>query len=293
MTLILCGCQDAGNSSQNYLESRYFRLKVKTLIAALEEAEPTANDVLLEAPSSSTHHGKIGNPTADSENLILEVIQMTRTLQDNKFSSSAEEAAKRLDNFSVILHDLGMHKEACEMSATSVKLYNSLVPNLQSHDLATALHNYFNHLNHVGNRTNEALKASLNAEGMFRDLVNQGQEIFNIDLALTLNNTADCLRRLGRHEESSKKTKEAVDTHRCIAYRCSDIVNPHHAMSLRHLSHQFLDVGRRDDALKAAKLAHPLPSISGRICIRVCIGIGYFRYLFGGTSTLQRGRSTL
>jgi tetratricopeptide (TPR) repeat protein len=262
--LIIVLRQDTRNTSRSTLEDRYLRLKVKTLTAALNEVKSEPTDILShplllsKAPSSSTHHGKITNRTADSEDLVLKIMHMTRTLQGDDPSRSSKDIAKCLDNWSVTLHELGMHEEACEMSASSVKMHRLSSHDEQNHNLATALHNYSNHLNHVGNRTKDALKASQSAEAIFRRLVGHGHGIFNADLALSLNNTSNSLRLLGCFDDALKKTKEAVEIHRSLSEQDPRSFNADFAMSLTHLSNRLLDRGHGEDALKAATSAHHL-----------------------------------
>jgi tetratricopeptide (TPR) repeat protein len=262
--LILVLYQDTCDTSRSTLEDRYLRLKVKTLTAALNEMKSEPTDflsrplLLSKAPSSSTHHGKTMNRTADSEDLVLKIMHMTRTLQGEDHSRTSKDIAKCLDNWSVTLHELGMYEEACEMSASSVKMHRLSLHDEQNHNLATALHNYSNHLNHLGNRIKDALKASQSAEAIFRRLVGYGHGIFNADLALSLNNTSNCLRLLGYLDDALKKTREAVKIHKSLSEQDPGSFNADFAMSLSHLSNRLLDRGHREDALKAATSAHHL-----------------------------------
>ncbi|MCP4309595.1 MAG: tetratricopeptide repeat protein, partial [bacterium] len=60
-------------------------------------------------------------------------------------------------------------------------------------------------------RHTDALTAIKEASGLYRDLAQAHPDTFNPDLAMSLNNLAGILSKLGRREEALTATEEAVD----------------------------------------------------------------------------------
>lgn len=236
-------------------------LKVKTLTKALSQVEASSGIVSRPTPvsriiSSASHRTQTGDPTPEADDSILEVLRITRMLQTNK-TFDLNEAAARLDKLSLSLTDICAYDVACEISAVSVKFFRRL-GRCHPH-LATALHNYSNHLNAVG-RWQDALAASEDAVGIFAELSWLGHPQHWADLAMALITNSNCLIEEGSHSKAVHQARQARDIYQqLISHERRDRASHGSnfqsdlAVSLTAYAAALLEIGRIEDALEASK----------------------------------------
>lgn len=101
----------------------------------------------------------------------------------------------------------------------------------------------------------EALPRLQEASGIYRRLVAQHPDVFEPELAVSLNNIGNCLAELGRREEALTQAGEAAELFRKLAVRNPCAYEPNLAGSLTNLAHHLIELGRREDALALAQEA--------------------------------------
>ena len=120
--------------------------------------------------------------------------------------------------------------------------------------LAGSLHNLANRLAGLG-RAEEALAASEEAVGRWRELAAAGPDAYRPDLAMSLNTRATVLDRLGRAEEALAAIEEAIGIYRELAAARPDAYRPGLATSLHNLAAVLAGLGRAEEALAASEEA--------------------------------------
>jgi hypothetical protein len=120
--------------------------------------------------------------------------------------------------------------------------------------LAGSLSNLSARLGALGRRE-EALAASQEAAGVYRELAAARPDAFRPGLATALSNLAVRLGALGRREEALAASQEAVTIRRELAAARPDAFRPDLAGSLSNLSVLLGDLGRREEALAASQEA--------------------------------------
>ncbi|MDW7992902.1 MAG: tetratricopeptide repeat protein, partial [Anaerolineae bacterium] len=110
--------------------------------------------------------------------------------------------------------------------------------------------NLGNALSALGRRE-EALVATQEAAGIYRQLAQANPQAFLPDLAMSLNNLGNVLSALGRWEETLAATQEAVGVYRQLAEANPQAFLPDLAGSLNNLGNRLSDLGRREEALAA------------------------------------------
>jgi tetratricopeptide (TPR) repeat protein len=115
---------------------------------------------------------------------------------------------------------------------------------------AGVLNNLGNRLSDLGRRE-EALRATGEAVGIYRQLARQRPDAFLPDLAGSLNNLGNMLSELGRREEALRAAEEAVGIYRQLARQRPDAFLPDLARSVNNLGNRLSDLGRREEALQA------------------------------------------
>ena len=104
-------------------------------------------------------------------------------------------------------------------------------------------------------RREEALEASQEAAGTYRELAAGRPGAFRPDLATALNNLALALAQLGRREEALEASQEAAGTYRELAAARPDAFRPDLATTLNNLSADLAQLGRREEALAVSQEA--------------------------------------
>jgi len=104
-------------------------------------------------------------------------------------------------------------------------------------------------------RREEALTATEEAVGIYRQLAQENPQAFLPYLAMSLNNLGNRLSALGRREEALTATQEAVDIRRRLAEQNPQAFLPDLAMSLNNLGRMLSALGRREEALTATQEA--------------------------------------
>jgi tetratricopeptide (TPR) repeat protein len=176
--------------------------------------------------------------------------------------------AGSLTNLSAQLGALGRPEEALAASEEAAEVYRELAA-ARPHwyalrrrliqlalrpALATTLSNMAIYLGDLGRRE-EALAASEEAVGTYRELAAARPHAFRPDLAHSLTNLAVMLGALGRREEALAASEEATGTYRKLAAARPDAFRPALALSLTHLAVMLGALGRREEALAASEEA--------------------------------------
>ncbi len=117
-------------------------------------------------------------------------------------------------------------------------------------DLARSLNTLAVRLADVGRRE-DALTASEEAAGIYRELAAARPDAFRPGLGDSLNNLALRLADVGRREDALTASEEAAGIYRELAAARPDAFRPDLAISLNTLAIGLADVGRREDALTA------------------------------------------
>jgi len=104
-------------------------------------------------------------------------------------------------------------------------------------------------------RREEALAATEEAVGIYRELAQANPQAFLPDLAMSLNNLGAMLSELGRREEALRATQEAVGIYRELAQENPQAFLPYLATSLNNLGNRLSELGRREEALRATQEA--------------------------------------
>ncbi len=120
--------------------------------------------------------------------------------------------------------------------------------------LAGSLNELSVRLADVGRRE-DALAASREATGLYRELAEARPDAFRPDLARSLNNLANRLAGMGRREDALAAIQEATGIRRELAAARPDAFRPDLATSLNNLSNGLADLGRHEDALAAIQEA--------------------------------------
>ncbi|WP_437666858.1 DUF3856 domain-containing protein [Sorangium sp. So ce1182] len=167
------------------------------------------------------------------------------------------EQARRLNNLSINIAELGRREEALEATKEAVAVGRKLAErnaDAFQPELAMSLSNLGNRLSDLGRRE-EALEATKEAVAIGRKLAERNADAFQKDLAMSLSNLGNSLSDLGRPEEALEATKEAVAVGRKLAKRNADAFQPELALSLNNLCNSLSDLGRPEEALDAAREA--------------------------------------
>ena len=104
-------------------------------------------------------------------------------------------------------------------------------------------------------RREEALAASEQATGIYRQLAETRPDAFLPNLATSLNNQSLRLAALGRREEALAAIEQAVTIRRQLAETRPDAFLPSLATSLNNHSNHLANLGRREEALAAIEQA--------------------------------------
>lgn len=119
---------------------------------------------------------------------------------------------------------------------------------------ARVLDNLGIRLSDLGRRA-EALKATKEAVGIYRQLAKQYRDDFLASLACSLDNLGNRLSDVGRHEEAFRAADKAVELYRKVAAQYRDAFLPDLALSLNNLGIRLSALGQREEALRATKEA--------------------------------------
>ncbi|MFK8014103.1 MAG: tetratricopeptide repeat protein, partial [Gammaproteobacteria bacterium] len=106
-------------------------------------------------------------------------------------------------------------------------------------------------LSNLGRRE-EALSASEEAVGVYRDLAASRPDAFLPGLGMSLNNLSGDLSNLGRREEALSASEEAVGVYRDLAASRPDAFLPDLANSISVRSDLLAEIERFEDAANAA-----------------------------------------
>jgi len=104
-------------------------------------------------------------------------------------------------------------------------------------------------------RLEEALQATQEAVGIFRQLAEERPDAFLPYLAMSLHNLSIKLSKLGRREEALWAAQQGVEIRRQLAERSPDALLPALATSLNSLGLRLSDFGRWEEALQATQEA--------------------------------------
>ncbi|ERH32566.1 tetratricopeptide repeat protein, partial [Actinomyces sp. oral taxon 877 str. F0543] len=100
-----------------------------------------------------------------------------------------------------------------------------------------------------------ALEATREAAGLYRTLATESPAAHTPDLAMSLNNLANCLSAVGESGEALEAAREAVGLYRGLAEAAPRAYMPDLATSLNTLANRLSAVGDREGALEAAREA--------------------------------------
>ncbi|CAM3939657.1 tetratricopeptide repeat protein [Corallococcus exiguus] len=167
------------------------------------------------------------------------------------------ERARRQNNLSNRLSDMGQRAEALKAAQEAVALHRILAqsnPDAFQPDLSMSLSNLGARLSDMGHRE-DALNAFQEAVALRRVLAQSNPDAFQPGLAHSLSNLGNGLSDMGQREEALKAAQEAVALHRILAQRNPSAFQPDLAMSLNNLCALLSDMGQRGEALKAAQEA--------------------------------------
>jgi tetratricopeptide (TPR) repeat protein/glycosyltransferase involved in cell wall biosynthesis len=186
----------------------------------------------------------------------LEAAQRANRLaRDKVFDATPVELARTLNNYSVVLDDLGRYDEALKPAKEGLALLRvtrARQPDAYAADLAGSLDNLANHLEAVGHY-DEALKVAKECLALRRELHAQQPDAGTADLPSSLHNLANHLSAVGHYDEALKAVKEGVALLRELHARQPDAYAANLGLSLDNLASRLSAVGHYDEALKAAK----------------------------------------
>ena len=204
------------------LESVYLRTVVETLAATLKDKPKMPSDLqdislqdeVAPAVGFRTHYGTTVVPDLEQQNAILETLRTLRVLRENS-STSITDMAHDLTNLSVALLDLGIYDGALETYSHVVLIYRKCVkkrPKRFGGNLALALIGVSVSSKRLGEEAS-AVATIQEAVEILRNLVEDDVQ-HHFDLALALNNAANCLKDVGLHRDALSAAQEGLTIRR-------------------------------------------------------------------------------
>ncbi|KAJ7031117.1 hypothetical protein C8F04DRAFT_1186169 [Mycena alexandri] len=184
--------------------------QLQKLSKSLETVRPNSQRVPSPAYpdhlASNTHRPHL----SDTANGLPEAISRTQRILDTYTTDSAGNTAHSLDNLSIALMDVGLIKQASQMSSWSVRIYESVLGLKWDSNFAVALRNHSNHLNALG-RVEEAVKHAQHAVEIYSRL---SDRLSDPGRAGALDSLATYIFILQRNDEALAASHQAVQISR-------------------------------------------------------------------------------
>ena len=186
-----------------------------------------------------------------------EAVAVYDELADARPAAFADELVQAIGNLGVRLADLGRHEDAAAAAEHAVQAARRLGPDGDQRPLAEALAILARHLASV-QRFAAAAAAGEELVRIRRRLAEERRAVSLAALADALEKLATAYHGLGRHSDGLAAREEAIAIYRELR------LDRECAACLSKLAHHFLETGRTEDALAAARESASLDRVAAR-----------------------------